>query len=276
MGTAWLITGIAIVLVIRYQRKVRGGYSYVLRSAAPISSKIIPMPARYKEILINYFPYYNKLTPAHQSKFEQKLLYIIYSKVFIPRNFDQVTDEMKVLISAAAVQLTLGLDGIYLSHFRKILIYPDDYYSSITKRFHKGEVNPAFGAIVLSWHSFVMGYLKPYRDGVNLGLHEMAHALRLENIVRNNEYQFFDEKLLWRLDQFGEKVCDIEEHEQVRFFRPYACSNHQEFFAVAIENFFERSQQLKEEMPELHAILCSLLNQDPTNYSSSPSNTKAA
>ncbi|HCM76261.1 MAG TPA: DgsA anti-repressor MtfA, partial [Cytophagales bacterium] len=205
-----------------------------------------------------------------------KLCQIIYSKIFIPRDFDEVTDEMKVLISATAVQLTFGLDGVYLSHFRKILIYPNDYYSSITKKFHKGEVNPAFGIIVLSWHSYVMGYLNSNQDGVNLGLHEMAHALRLENIIRNSEYQFFNEVLLNRLDEYGMAVCEPADYEQVKFFRPYACANTHEFFAVAVENFFERPMQLQLAMPGLYAVLCALLNQDPANYSSATSKDSAA
>jgi len=33
--------------------------------------------------------------------------------------------------------------------------------------------------------------------------------------------------------------------------------------SVAVENFFERPTILRESMPELYAILCKLLNQDP-------------
>lgn len=269
MTAFFLIAGIIVIAVFRYKGELREGYGEVVRSAGPIRSKVVPMPSVYREILIKYFPYYNELTVNDKSRFEQKLCYVIYSKVFIPRNFDDVTDEMKVLIAATAVQLTFGLKGVHLSHFRRILIYPNDYYSSITKKFHKGEVNPAFGMIVLSWHSFVLSYLKPERDGVNLGIHEMAHALRLENIIRNDEYQFFNEGLLEQLDAYGIKVCDVPDHEQVRFFRPYACMNTHEFFAVAIENFFERPTQLYREMPGLYNVLCALLNQNPAIYSAS-------
>ncbi len=48
-----------------------------------------------------------------------------------------------------------------------------------------------------------------------------------------------------------------------------ACSDHMHaqtcmiFFAVAVENFFERSEQFKVEIPELYSVLTKLLNQDP-------------
>ena len=33
-------------------------------------------------------------------------------------------------------------------------------------------------------------------DGLNLGLHEMAHALHLENATTNEEYGFLDDDVL--------------------------------------------------------------------------------
>lgn len=234
------------------------------RAAAPVKSILLPVPKEFKEILTRYFTYYNQLPLEAKRKFEQKLCRFIYSKRFIPRNTAEVTLEAKVLISACAVQLTFGLPNIYLTHFNKILVYPDDYYSSITKNFHKGEVNPAFGAIVLSWKSFVDGYIYP-TDSINLGLHEMAHALRLENIIYNEEYQFFDEILIEQLDDFANRVCSTDELPGGDFLREYACTNVHEFFAVSVENFFERPAKLKAALPELYFILAKLLNQDPAS-----------
>ena len=150
-----------------------------------------PLATKYKLILKNNFPFYNKLELRKKKEFERKVQYFIHMKEFIPRQLDFVTDEMKVLISACAVQLTFGYPKVFLSHFKRILIYPDAYYSTINNSFHKGEVNPRLQAIVLSWKSFVQGYLDQ-NDGINLGLHEMAHAMRLENMIFNNEVDFFD------------------------------------------------------------------------------------
>lgn len=169
---------------------------------------------------------------------------------------------MKVMIGACAVQLTFGLPRIYLQHFSVMVIYPDNYYSSITRRFHKGEVNPAYGIIALSWKSFIDGYLVHPTDAVNVGLHELAHALRLENIIRNEEYRFFDEDLLKKFDAFAWRICH-EADPELLFFRPYACTNEHEFFSVAIENFFERPHKFQSAQPQLYHILCRLLNQDP-------------
>jgi Mlc titration factor MtfA (ptsG expression regulator) len=252
-------------IAYRFQQEVAEGYQYAGRKAAPVKTWVLPVPQLYKDILQKYFRYYQSLSAGNKGKFERKVCNFLYSKRFIPRNIDEVTIEAKILIAASAVQLTFGLPNIYLQHFDKILVYPNEYYSSITKQYHKGEVNPRFGIIVLSWKNFVEGYIKP-DDSVNLGLHEMAHALRLENIIRHSEYKFFDEGLISTFDKYAQRICrNLKDYANI--FRPYACRDEHEFFSVAIENFFERSELFRKQVPELYAILTRLLGQDPLKLS---------
>lgn len=264
MITLLLVSGVIALFVYRFRQEISEGYIFAESSTAEVRSRLLPVPARYREILQKYFPYYKNLSESNKQKFERKVTQFIYRKRFIPRQVDQVTVEAKVLIAASAVQLTFGLPGVYLSHFNKILVYPNDYYSSVTKRYHKGEVNPRFGIIVLSWQSFVDGYIYPH-DSKNVGLHEMAHALRLETLIRSEEMAPFDPDLLQEFDAFANKICLDPQFSSHTFFRPYACTDEHEFFSVAVENFFERPQQFKTEMPELYRIMAQLLNQDPLN-----------
>jgi len=262
MWTVVIVSGAIGLAIYRFHTELSAAYSQLGRVAAPVKTKLLPVPPRYQEVLEKYFTYYQKLGQADKAVFVTKLCNFMYRKRFIPRNVAEVTLEARVLIGATAVQLTFGLPEIYLSHFSTILVYPTDYYSTISRRFHRGEVNPMFGIIVLSWQSFVDGFIYP-ESGVNLGLHEMAHALRLENIIRNEEYQFFDEELLEKLDALAQSVCSHIENWDDEVLRPYACTNKHEFFSVAVENFFERPAILKASMPELYDILRQLLNQDP-------------
>jgi MtfA peptidase len=263
MLSFFVVSGVVIIFILRYRKRLKDTYEYADRMAAPVKSIILPVPQQYRDILQKYFSYYRHLSDADKARFEQKVTNFIYRKRFIPRNVDEVTIEAKVLIAASAVQLTFGLPDVYLNHFNRILVYPDNYYSQITRRYHKGEVNPRFGVIVLSWQAFVDGYINP-NDSINLGLHEMAHALRLENLLRHEDYRFFDEEYLSKLDEWSERICSDEKHT---FFRPYACVNIHEFFSVAVENFFERTRQFRNELPELYVILTKLLKQDPLKLS---------
>ena len=257
-----ILSGVVAFIVYRFKQEVKESYRYAGRTAAPVRSRLLPVPRIYRQILLKYFPYYGKLSALNRSKFERKVAQFIYGKRYIPRQVPEVTTEAKVLIAACAVQLTFGLPHDYLRFFNKILVYPNDYYSSITKRFHKGEVNPRFGIIVISWQSFIDGYLDPH-DSKNLGLHEMAHALRLEQMIRSESHPPFEEGLLAQFDDYARRVCSDPDFASRTFFRPYACTNEHEFFSVAVENFFERSERFQNELPELYNILCSLLVQDP-------------
>ncbi len=259
--TGIFIFGGIIILIFSFRNKMLVGYQQVEIKTAALRSKVLPVPTVYTDILNKYFYYYQKLSDADRREFEQRLMYFLLTKKFIPRNFKEVTNEMKVTIAATAVQLTFGLPAIYFLHFKRILIYPDDYYSNITKQYHRGEVNPAFGIIVLSWRSFVDGFINP-TNALNLGLHEMAHALRLENMVRNEQFGFLDEDALEKLNEYAYTVCHDPE-KSFQFFRAYACTNEHEFFSVAVENFFERPIDFRNNLPALYETMVILLKQDP-------------
>ncbi len=221
-----------------------------------------PLPKAYRRILERDFEYYQKLTKDQKLEFEKRVNRFMQMKDFIPRNIEEVSDEMKVMISASAVQLTFGLHEIYLTHFNRILIYPEPYYSTINNQYHKGEFNPGWQAIVLSWKDFLEGYTK--KGGAkNLGLHEMAHALQLEDKIVNGYHSYLNEKLLDTYNAISAQTIQKIRNNQDHFFRKYAGHNPEEFFAVSVELFFEKPQDFLVHHPKLYHTLAGLLQQDP-------------
>lgn len=222
-----------------------------------------PLEHQFKRVIARYFIYYQKLSPSKKSKFEKRMQRFIDEKEFIGREMDQVSVEMKALIAASATQLTFGLSNVYLAHFKRILIYPDTYYSTINQQYHKGEVNPEGQLIVLSWKSFLDGYIDP-NDSYNLGLHEMAHALLLENRIKNKENNFFSKRALKNFFKLAEvEIHEIKAKGNHPLFRNYGGENKHEFFAVTVETFFENPQKFRSLKPELYKALVKLLHQDP-------------
>lgn len=226
---------------------------------------------RYKPYLTQYFSFYNSLSDKNKVAFERRVQKFIDLKKYIPRGgIKEISPEMKAMIAGCAVQLTFGYPSVYFRHFWRILIYPDNYYSTITKKFHKGEVNRG-GLIVISWKSFKDGFVYP-NDGINLGLHEMAHALRLLNIVENEEYNFYDRKIMEAFDrEAGNETIKIMNTEAgVSLFRNYGVTNKDEFFSVAVECFFEKPSEFKSYNPKLYTLLSQILKIDTENiYASS-------
>ena len=180
---------------------------------------------------------------------------------------------MKAIISCAAAQLLLFLPSEGLSYFKRIIVYPDYYNSRITHKRHKGEVNPGLRTIVLSWRGVAEGLKRP-DDGLNLLLHEFAHALWLEHKLVGHEYDVLDERWINEFERYAEnEMKNLQANEQ-HFFRRYAFENMEEFFAVAVENFFERTQQFHQEQPELYRILANLFKQDPIKLHASRNQSK--
>lgn len=217
------------------------------------------MDTSIEHILSSNIPYYQKLPTTEKPKFVERVASFIERKEFEGRQGLVVTDEMKAVVAASAVQLTFGMNEYYFPHFSKILLFPQSYYNRLTQQQHKGEVNFS-GLIALSWKDLKEGFEKPY-DNYNLGLHEMAHALCFDKFTNHEIDNFFEHYFdKWEIIAQDEYKRVKENHES--FFRKYAGTNKMEFFAVCIEYFFESPEQMKKELPELYYHSCILLNQD--------------
>lgn len=218
--------------------------------------------AKYRHSLAAHSHYYRHLAPAQRRRFERRVQRFINTRRFIARgkNF-KLRDEMKARIAGAAVELTFGFRQFDFEHFTKILVYPNSYYSNITKKYHQGEVNPR-GFLVLSWQAFEQGYSDP-EDGVNLGVHELAHAMKLENKIQNANFRFFNASAIHALESYYQQHLASLRAGSDLLLRPYAAVNLHEFFAVCCENFLERPQAFMKHHPALYAIMRELLRQDP-------------
>jgi MtfA peptidase len=213
--------------------------------------------------LHKYFEYYRNMPPQLQRVFRSRLAKFMRSKTFETRQELELKEEMKIMISACAIQLTFGLSDFRLNFFKRIMIYPEAYYSRITKQYHKGEVN-ANGLIVFSWKDFLAGYSNPH-DNLNLGLHEFAHALFI-NYQKNhsnciNLDSYYSE---WR--RVGDAEFFKMRGRKENYLREYGSVNLMEFFAVCVEHFFETPHAFKSQLPELYQTLSKFLAQDPSKW----------
>lgn len=221
--------------------------------------KKIPLNAAQRQVLAKYALYYQRLSAAQQQVFEDKVSLFVNEKTWIAAGIP-ITPEMKVMISACAAQLLQGFPEVELLHFNRIVVYPESYRSHRSGRSHQGEVRPKAGMIIISWEDFVHGYAHS-RDAHNVGLHEMAHALWFENTIINGEDHFLPASALARWKHLATEEIDRIQRGEVRYFREYAGTNQAEFFAVAVEYFFEQPVVFRSAAPELYTCLSALLKQ---------------
>lgn len=223
---------------------------------------IFPLDKSVVRYINQYYPSYRKLSFRRKRRFDLKVKRFLNSFDYELRGNMRFTHEVQAVLGGAAARISLNLPDECFNYYDTIVLYPDFYHSKFTSRNHKGEVNPGSRTIVFSWRGIQDG-LNREKDGLNLLMHEYAHALYFEHKLKRNEYQIFNDEAFNRvMEQAGiemERIRDGSNH----FLRNYASTNVEEFFAVATENFFERSAEFKKELPELYGTLVLLLRQDP-------------
>jgi len=258
-----IVGGLILILnIYRFQSTISQGI--------PSLYRILPrrrIKECYKIHLARNINFYKNLDQKSKIEFEKRVQQFISMKQFISRSKGlEITCEITAIVAGTAVMVTWGFPYVYLSHFKKILIYNDNYYSTITQQYHKGEVHPG-GIIVLSWAALKEGFVDR-EDGINLGIHEMAHALKIENRVRNEEYSFIEQKAINKFDELADlEIYQRADGPEGRYLlRDYSITNRQEYFAVAVEWFFENPGKLKEIKPELFDSLVTLLKVNPLSF----------
>lgn len=255
-------SGIIFILLI----VVTGGFAFAqyLRTqylAQRVKEQYDKKHNAYDAILKQYIPYYRKLDATLRDRFLKRTLIFRATKHFEFVEM-QEEDHMSLLISAAAIQLTFGLEHYLLDHFNKIYIMKRDYHYGLFNIPFQGHVSE--DGIYLSWNNFLNSYAN-YTDGDNVGLHEMAHALAYINFPEHEhegEDEGFQYRWLKTFTSTGKEVFNRMQQGELNFLGSYAATNYQEFWAVCVENFFERPESFKIQLPELYDAICKLLNQD--------------
>ena len=213
-------------------------------------------------ILQKYYPYYNNLNPIQRGKFIDRLYEFIKEKTFVIYAKEGFK-EMPILLSAAAIQLTFGLENFMLPNYKYIQIHPEEYFAVNSIRVLAGHVQG--NSITIAWNQFLKGYKNPM-DGVNVGLHEMAHAVYYQHVIVDKKrekdfYNCFNEVM-----EEGAEVYELKTKQHV-LFTNNAFKDLQEFWAESVELFFEKPFDLKNNYSELFEAIKDLLNQDPCNSS---------
>ncbi len=216
------------------------------------------MPNIYKQILLRNDLFYRRLSRKEQKTYRSRIMKFLSYKEFVGREGAVITNEIMLLISSAAIKITFGLRQFEFDKFHSIVVYKGEFYSRVSQAYVKGETNAA-GVIVFSIEDLKFGNSDPH-DSINLGYHEFAHALFIEYLMDPYDSEFKDYYRQWLV--YIENNNKLEEVREKKIFREYASMNAMEFFAVALENFFEKPRHFKEELPQLYYFMTKMLNQD--------------
>jgi Mlc titration factor MtfA (ptsG expression regulator) len=253
--------GYVIFIAIRSVELGRGIAAFFLGKPPPVYFELNQwhLPINDEQFIYRNEKFYRELSPKRQKSFGSRIMKFLDEKDFEGREGLRITREIKLVIAMAATKVSFGLRDFRYQNFTKIIVYPDEFFSKVSRLHLKGETNAA-GIIVFSWKDLQYGNDYP-NDSINLGYHEFAHALFIENVLNPNENNFKKHYREWLV--FISRNAKLQEVKQSKVFREYASRNEVEFFAVAMENFFERPQYFRDKLPTLYEYMTKILNQYP-------------
>jgi Mlc titration factor MtfA (ptsG expression regulator) len=223
-----------------------------------------PFPAPWHEFLWTRYDHYRRLPGDLRPRFQDDLRVLLAEKRMTGIEV-KVTDELRLLVGASAITLSVGWPEYEWDQLTEVLLYPQDFDRDYT--FAGGELagqTHPWGTVILSVPALLESFADP-DDGYHVGIHEFAHLLdvnqtRFDGIpaglgaAQSREWVEVMEKEMDRLRR-GKSVLD-----------PYGATDPVEFLAVAVEAFFEVPLALRKRHREAYAILSSYFGQDPAAW----------
>lgn len=215
--------------------------------------------AEQEFLLRQKFQFYQKLSPKEKIYFHHRLACFIRKYQFIGREDFVITNEVQTLIAATYVMLTFGMRKYLVDVFDKILIYPQEYLSTQSEEYYKGEFNPRMKVVVFSWKDFIEGY-EIDNDNLNLGIHEFSHVVHCNSLRKNDASSLAFRKYHTQLTKEVNYAPNRQKLIDSDYFRIYAYTNHFEFISVIIEHYFETPLEFKSKFPQLFHNVSRMLN----------------
>lgn len=237
-----------------------------------------PLPDAWIAIIDRNVPYYQHLTSDERLELHGHIQVFLHEKKFEGCGGLEMTDEIRVTITAQACILLLHRDTDYFPLMRTILVYPHHYFAYAKRQLPGGVVQEGVqgrlgeswnrGPIVLSWDDVLRGAADP-NDGHNVVFHEFAHELDGESgavdgapdLKDRTRYTAWARVMSKEYRRLLREVAQNQRH----LIDAYGATSPSEFFAVVTEAFFEKPGQLRARHPQLYDQLKSFYRQDPAS-----------
>jgi len=238
-----------------------------------------PSPEGLEDVLLSNVGLYRQLPGDLRSELHGHVNVFLSEKRFLGLGGQEITPEVQFTLAGIACLLLLNKKPSYFPGFSSILVYPETYettqvdYDGVVetrKRSRRSGESWHRGPIVLSWGDVLRGAADA-GDGYNVVLHEFAHKLDEENSGTNGQpilretshYKEWAEVLGREYREFADRV----HRRKNKVLDEYGLTSPAEFFAVATESFFEKSDAMEKRLPDLYEQLRRYYAVDPASWS---------
>lgn len=253
------------------------GYGFWRRRQRRADLLASPLTEEERAIIAEQVPLTERLPDALRAQLEGKINLFLDQVSFQGCGGLDVTEEMRLSIAAQACLLVVNSERWY-DHLTTILIYPGAFKSLQQRRqgyvvqeaeiIRSGE-SWSRGPVVLSWAHAEEGAADA-EDGHNVVFHEFAHQIdalsgHTDGAPLMSTGQSGDEYERVIVAAFERHVGAVESGRRP-VLDPYGAEGYEEFFAVAVEMFFEQPLQLREGEPEVYEQLVLIFEIDPAGW----------
>jgi Mlc titration factor MtfA (ptsG expression regulator) len=235
-------------------------------------------PAEYRELIARRVPLFEVLSDPERMKLEALVRIFISEKTFEGAGGLELSPEMRVVVAARACLLVLEraeLDSPLYSDLDTVVIYPSTYRAH--QRRQEGYVvvedeqarlgeSWTRGVVVLAWDAVEAGGTNQ-NGGHDVVLHEFAHQLDAADGAMDGtpELDGWERYAAWS-KVAGSEYAALQAavaRQRKTSIDAYGATNAPEFFAVVVEQFFEKPQALELQHAELYAELVAFFRIDP-------------
>lgn len=261
-----VLTGFVFVGFKIYQETARNAVSF----RRPMRAAVLDHEIKQ---YLQQIAFFKKLTAEDQRIFIERVQYFLQEKDFQGMEGLAMNNEIRTIVSASAVQISFKLPIWKFPSFWTFRIYPESFYSNLFRKYLKGGAGKT-GQIWFSLRDYREGFADA-ENGINLGLHEMAHAVIIEMQNGNLDHEFTHAYEV--IEKLAKDRIPKIRSGAFTYLREYAGTNEMEFIAVTSEYFFEQPEKLSAADRELYEAFSDLYRTNPvpaksTNLSITPIN----
>jgi len=259
--TRWIVLGVSLLAawwVYRFGTRI-------MRRRLKLMGE--PIPTQWPMLFQERVAFFGRLSQEEKERF-CRLAQIFLAEKPINAVKCEIDETVRLLVAASAVIPVFSLPDFEYNMLGEILIYPYSFDATVQTD-SRGPVMASgmvgtqgtFGGLmVLSKRDLLRGF-ELHGDKHNVGIHEFAHLLdKADGSVDGIPPLPADCLGPWQdvvRDELGRQFDDDSDIPE------YGFTNHQEFFAVVSEYFFESPKRLAENHPELYELLKKIYVQNP-------------
>jgi Mlc titration factor MtfA (ptsG expression regulator) len=239
------------------------------------------LPDVWRRVL-DRVPLIARLPHEDRGELERHILILLAEKRFESAGGFEMTDDARLAIAGQAAVLLLHRTTDYFPLLHSIIVYPAEYEASVVESddlgvVYEGDESRAGetwmqGSLVLSWDDIAADMAETEAE-LNVVLHEFTHQLDAETGEMNGLPPIRDRALRadWEraMSSAYERHVAAVEAGRATVLDPYGAEDPAEFFAVAVEAFFQQPLRLRSATPELYGLLCRYFSQDPATWPAS-------